>query len=80
MVEWDSVDLWYPQSVANTRVVGAEIAWLAGELSSQTGQDSAQMWCIGHSLGAHTCGNAGKIFTLGRITGKIQVHLFQIVV
>lgn len=69
VVDWDSIDLWYPQSVADTRVVGADIAWLARHLSEQGGQNPDQMWCIGHSLGGHVCGNAGKLVKLGRITG-----------
>jgi len=68
IVDWDSVDLWYPQSVADTRVVGADIAWLAGQLNS-AGQSTSNMWCIGHSLGGHVCGQAGKRRKLGRITG-----------
>ena len=47
----------YPLSVANTRVVGAEI----GELIKALPVDRSKIHIIGHSLGAHIASYAGKI-------------------
>ena len=58
-------EIWYPQSASNTRVVGAAIAAINQQLSP------AYSWCVGHSLGAHACGHAGKRgANFDRITGK----------
>ncbi|XP_033327450.2 pancreatic triacylglycerol lipase isoform X1 [Megalopta genalis] len=65
----------YTQAVANTRIVGAMTARLASQLVQIGGVDPARMHCIGHSLGAHTCGYVGYSMkhdydiVLGRITG-----------
>lgn len=65
----------YTQAVANTRLVGAMTARLAAQLIDVGGVDPAKMHCIGHSLGAHTCGYVGYTLrvryghNLGRITG-----------
>ncbi|KAK9303172.1 hypothetical protein QLX08_004964 [Tetragonisca angustula] len=65
----------YTQAVANTRLVGAMTARLANQLIEVGGIDSTRMHCIGHSLGAHTCGYIGYTLRhtyyhkLGRITG-----------
>lgn len=65
----------YTQAVANTRLVGAMTARLASQLINVGGVDPSRMHCIGHSLGAHTCGYVGYFLkhsyenTLGRITG-----------
>ena len=65
----------YTQAVANTRLVGAMTALLAFQLIDIGGADSSMMHCIGHSLGAHTCGYFGYFLkhtyqhSLGRITG-----------
>ncbi|XP_076236592.1 pancreatic lipase-related protein 2 [Calliopsis andreniformis] len=65
----------YTQAVANTRLVGAMTARLASQLVDVGMIDPSKMHCIGHSLGAHTCGYVGYYFkhtyqhTLGRITG-----------
>ncbi|XP_053979275.1 pancreatic triacylglycerol lipase-like isoform X1 [Hylaeus volcanicus] len=65
----------YTQAVANTRLVGAMTARLASQIIKIGGMDAAKMHCIGHSLGAHTCGYIGYFMRhsyqhqLGRITG-----------
>lgn len=65
----------YTQAVANTRLVGAMTARLAYQLIEVGRIDPAKMHCIGHSLGAHTCGYVGYTlrqrydYILGRITG-----------
>ncbi|XP_034185595.1 pancreatic lipase-related protein 2 [Osmia lignaria lignaria] len=65
----------YTQAVANTRLVGAMTARLAYQLIEVGSVNPAKMHCIGHSLGAHTCGYVGYTlrqryeYNLGRITG-----------
>ncbi|KZC07876.1 Pancreatic lipase-related protein 2 [Dufourea novaeangliae] len=65
----------YTQAVANTRLVGAMTARMASQLAKIAGVDPSLMHCIGHSLGAHTCGYIGYFMkhtyevNLGRITG-----------
>lgn len=59
----------YPQAVADTRVVAAEIAKLVTEMKN-LGADLDAFWLIGHSLGAHTMGFVGtRVPGIGRITG-----------
>lgn len=71
----------YTQAVANTRLVGAMTARLASQLINVGGVDPSRMHCIGHSLGAHTCGYVGYFLkhsyenTLGRITGEYEISL-----
>ncbi|KAG8435843.1 hypothetical protein GDO86_013697 [Hymenochirus boettgeri] len=60
----------YPQSANNIRVVGAQIAYFIGFLNTSYGYSPSNIHLIGHSLGAHTAGEAGKrIHGLARITG-----------
>ena len=59
----------YPVSASTTRAVGADIALVASMLVTHFGIDYTDIWCVGHSLGAHTCGHAGMRRKLGRITG-----------
>lgn len=69
----------YTQAVANTRLVGAMTARLAAQLIEIGHLSPAKTHCIGHSLGAHTCGYLGYTmrnqyrYKLGRITGKIII-------
>ncbi|XP_059517525.1 pancreatic lipase-related protein 2-like isoform X1 [Myotis daubentonii] len=61
----------YNQAVHNIRVVGAEIAFLIEGLSTKMGYSLENVHLIGHSLGAHTAGEAGRRLggCVGRITG-----------
>ena len=64
-------DMVYHQAAANTRYVGVATALVVKHLQADT------IHCIGHSLGAHTCGFLGlamqqdkeHVQTLDRITG-----------
>ncbi|XP_076440632.1 pancreatic lipase-related protein 2-like [Babylonia areolata] len=61
----------YAQAVANTRVVGAELARLVRLIGQQKGVSLRRFHLIGHSLGAHVAGHAGRILRgqIARITG-----------
>ncbi|XP_067140187.1 pancreatic lipase-related protein 2-like [Centruroides vittatus] len=64
----------YAQATANTRVVGAEIAFLLKTLTDLCGLSTMKVHIIGHSLGSHIAsyGGAGVQkynLTVGRITG-----------
>lgn len=65
----------YTQAVANTRLVGAMTGRLASQLIQKGNMPASRLHCIGHSLGAHTCGYVGHNlrvqygYKLGRITG-----------
>ncbi|KAJ8687643.1 hypothetical protein QAD02_023437 [Eretmocerus hayati] len=65
----------YTQAVANTRLVGAMIGRLTMQLIQKGRIHPSRLHCIGHSLGAHTCGYVGHNlrnqygYKLGRITG-----------
>ena len=69
----------YKKALVNTQIVGAEIASLMEALVIQQSAAYSNMWCIGHSLGAHICGFAGRRTngSLGRITG--ENNIFNIV-
>ncbi|KAF8786061.1 Inactive pancreatic lipase-related protein 1 like protein [Argiope bruennichi] len=71
IVDWTEHNgLPYAQAVANTRVVGALVARMIHFLTNETGITPQSVHLIGHSLGAHTSGYAGKrVPGLGRITG-----------
>ena len=52
-------------SANNTKIVGKKTALFL----NQSNIDPLDVHCIGHSLGAHTCGFVGKYSKLGRISG-----------
>ncbi|XP_053547731.1 pancreatic triacylglycerol lipase-like [Bombina bombina] len=60
----------YPQAVNNIRVVGAEVAYFVKILLRNFGYSPSNVHLIGHSLGAHAAGEAGKRqIGISRITG-----------
>ncbi|XP_057336467.1 pancreatic lipase-related protein 2-like [Microplitis mediator] len=63
--------LQYFQAVANTRLVGLEIAHLIRHLNANNGLKVGDVHLIGHSLGAHIAGYAGAELQgkVGRISG-----------
>ncbi|XP_040217446.1 pancreatic lipase-related protein 2-like [Rana temporaria] len=70
-VDWQggSVAL-YTQASNNIRVVGAEVAYFVKTLKDIFNYLPSNVHLIGHSLGAHTAGEAGKRLPgIGRITG-----------
>ncbi|XP_053552499.1 pancreatic triacylglycerol lipase-like [Bombina bombina] len=50
----------YTQAANNIRVVGAEVAFFINALEKQFGYPPTNVHLIGHSLGAHIAGEAGK--------------------
>ncbi|KAM9618088.1 pancreatic triacylglycerol lipase-like [Trichechus inunguis] len=61
----------YTQATQNIRIVGAEVAYFVEVLQSTFGYSPSNVHIIGHSLGAHAAGEAGRRLkgTIGRITG-----------
>lgn len=71
-VDWSKANgLPYTQATANTQIVGVDIAILLQSFASRFNMVLDQFHIIGHSLGAHIAGYAGKRLQgrLGRITG-----------
>ncbi|XP_075704562.1 pancreatic lipase-related protein 2-like [Rhinoderma darwinii] len=72
-VDWrrgsGSVEL-YVQAANNARLVGAEIAFLIKRWQTELGYPPSRVHIIGHSLGAHAAGEAGRRQPgIRRITG-----------
>ncbi|XP_077987388.1 pancreatic lipase-related protein 2-like [Glandiceps talaboti] len=66
-VDWeDGAGAFYFQSVANTQIVGAEINALLEFIDAELGYSYDMVHIIGHSLGGHCSGHAGK-YTGGAI-------------
>ncbi|XP_044578990.1 pancreatic lipase-related protein 2-like [Cotesia glomerata] len=61
-----SMAIMYTQAVANTRIVGLEIAYFIKYLHAKHKLKLDDVHLIGHSLGAHTAGYAGE-----KLQGKI---------
>ncbi|NWH62257.1 LIPR3 protein, partial [Geococcyx californianus] len=60
----------YISAVNNIRVIGAEIAYFIKTLQNNFRYSPLEIHLIGHSLGAHTAGEAGRrIPGIRRITG-----------
>lgn len=70
-VDWSGGSGWpYQLAVANTQVVGAETAKLMHALIDSRNATGRDFHLVGHSLGAHVCGYAGKrVKGIPRITG-----------
>ena len=69
-VDWDSMNYDYSQSASDTRSVGAAVAVIARHLVGLDHISRNHLWCVGHSLGAHLCGIAGKNYGFERISGE----------
>ncbi|RXG53632.1 Pancreatic triacylglycerol lipase [Armadillidium vulgare] len=69
-VDWGKGSLTLPdQALANTKVVGEEIAYFVNTLKEEFNLNPSNCHCIGHSMGGYVCGFAGQgINKLGRIT------------
>lgn len=74
LVDWRGGNgLPYTQATSNTQIVGIEISKLIDSIISNKKGALKDIHLIGHSLGAHTCGYAGKRTKgLGRITGLVN--------
>uniref|UniRef100_A0A8C4JZA4 Triacylglycerol lipase n=1 Tax=Dromaius novaehollandiae TaxID=8790 RepID=A0A8C4JZA4_DRONO len=60
----------YTEAVNNVRIVGAELIYFVNLLEKDYGYPPAKIHLIGHSLGAHAAGEAGRRKPgIGRITG-----------
>ncbi|CAF0967554.1 unnamed protein product [Brachionus calyciflorus] len=55
----------YFSAADNAEITGKKL----GEFIREVGINVSKVHCIGHSLGAHACGFAGKVIKLGRISG-----------
>ncbi|RXG68319.1 Pancreatic triacylglycerol lipase [Armadillidium vulgare] len=69
-VDWGNGSRSLPDiALANTKVVGAEIAHFINTLKKEFSFDTKKGHCIGHSMGGYVCGYAGQgVDKLGRIT------------
>ena len=67
------LQLFADQTASNTRPVGGEIALVSNNTISKGKSSRALMYCVGHSFGAHACGQAGQQGQFGRITGNIRL-------
>lgn len=79
-VDWSGGSgLPYTQAASNTQIVGVEISILVKTLIRKFGMNANSFHCIGHSLGSHVCGYAGKRIHLGRISGMVtSIETFQL--
>lgn len=57
----------YPIARYAVESTGVLVAKHFDFLHEEGGMDFSDLWCIGHSLGAHVCGYAGKNVALGKI-------------
>jgi len=75
MIDWENganvgvFNLDYPKASQNTRVVGDMFGQLLQYMESTANLQVGNVHCIGHSLGAHVCGYAGKVIKYDRISG-----------
>ena len=71
VVDWPSHRVNYFKSASETQTVGALTARVVDKLVGEKGSSPDDIWCVGHSLGAHVCGFTGRATThnIGRVTG-----------
>ncbi|KAM4011833.1 LOW QUALITY PROTEIN: uncharacterized protein ACNLHF_005632, partial [Anomaloglossus baeobatrachus] len=69
-IDWSGGLTLYTQAANNIQVVGAEVAYFITTLQEEFNHSLSNIHIIGHSLGAHAAGEAGKRRPgIGRITG-----------
>ena len=63
VIDWriPARSIYYFQSVANTQVVGRMIGCVINRLKAEIGLNTDKVYMIGHSLGGHTIGFAGRL-------------------
>ncbi len=73
-LDWSkpAVNLDYFEAAANTKVVGAIVAYLINRLHNVTNADFKSFHLSGHSLGAHVMGFAGASFSASQRPSKIS--------
>lgn len=72
IVDWSNANQFpYGRAVANSRQVGRMVGQMIRSLGASRNSSPAQFHILGHSLGAHVAGFAGKALNgqLGQITG-----------
>ena len=76
IVDWAelSANLLYRPSRKRTKMIGSQLAKFIVFIREKFSADMDSVHLIGHSLGAHVCGFAGKLLqkhgiTIGKITG-----------
>ena len=74
VVDWNSKSWNYIRAASNTRASGAFGGLIMQQLVESAGASYGDIWCVGHSLGSHFCGFAGRQTggQIGRITGLQQ--------
>ena len=72
VVDWDSV--FYDAAALNSIDVGEYLGHCLAAISSQTGVSGSNMHLVGHSLGAHLMGKAGRTYNeiLGQHISRIS--------
>ena len=73
-VDWSDASevFYYTSAVVDIRPVAREIVLMLENLIKSSGITKDHLWCVGHSLGSHICGEVGMQVSLGRITGQYQ--------
>jgi hypothetical protein len=66
----------YASAVQNAPPTGAHVAELIEFLAAQTGAKLGDFHIIGHSLGAHVAGFAGKSITSGKVARITGMYCF----
>ena len=78
LTDWSKLSkaIWYPNARSRVYEVAKEINTLVTDMVRNDLILLENIHCIGHSLGAHTCGLASKLAKFGRITGRIScIHV-----
>ena len=72
MLDWPSHRANYIRSASATRLVGKLASLIIKKLVEEGGASYDNIWCVGHSLGSHVCGTAGRNSPekISRITGE----------